>query len=108
MSQRKLPRCVRKLNVAYQIIMVLLGISNGVFGAVESHGFDVPKMYYVIFSIGASFLPVVWSKILDSLKQYHNDLTPPDTSPEIPHAIEIVAPIPTTPSEDPHQSECDA
>ena len=76
MTERKLSRCMRKVNLAYKIIMILLGTSNGLFAALESHGLEIPKLYYVIFSVAASFLPVVWSKILDDVKQYHEELTP--------------------------------
>ena len=84
MTIRKLPRCVRKINVGFQIVMILLGVANFGLSIWEREGGNIPKEYYQICAILEAMFPVAWSRILDSLKQYQNDLTPsdsPTTSP---------------------------
>ena len=77
MSLRKLPRWVRKLNVVYQLTLLGLTGLNGLFAVLESdNDITIPKMYYQLASIALAALPIVWSKFLDSMKEYQNDLTP--------------------------------
>ena len=85
MADRKLPRWMRKLNVVYQILLSMLTVGNSLLVVVEADkDIDVPKIYYEICSIGLAALPVVWSKFLDSMKEYHKDLTPNDSVNESP------------------------
>lgn len=77
MSLRKLPRWVRKLNVVYQLTLIGLTGLNGLFAVLEANDeFEIPKTYYQLASVALAALPVVWSKFLDSMKEYQNDLTP--------------------------------
>ena len=77
MSLRKLPRWVRKLNVVYQLTLLGLTGLNGLFAVLEANGeFEIPKIYYQLASVALAALPVVWTKFLDSMKEYQNDLTP--------------------------------
>ena len=77
MSLRKLPRWVRKLNVGYQLLLLALTGVNGLFPVLESdNDITIPKMYYQLASIALAALPVVWTKFLDSMKEYQDNLTP--------------------------------
>lgn len=85
MAERKLPKSVRKLNVVYQILLALLGVTNSLLLVIESSDeVTIPKIYYEICSIALAGLPIVWSKFLDSMKEYHNNLTPNDSINESP------------------------
>ena len=91
MSLRKLPRWVRKLNVVYQLLLLALMGANGLFAILESdEDIMIPKMYYQVCSVALAALPVAWSKFLDSMKEYQNDLTP-DTSIENtpPNSVDV-------------------
>ena len=87
MAERKLPRWMRKMNIGYQILMSLLAAVNFGLSMWEQDGDKVPKVHLKICSILAAMLPVVWSKILDSAKEYQHDLTPsPSIQPDSPSA----------------------
>ena len=80
MSDRKLPRWLRKVNIGYQIMLSLLTATNFALSYIDSHDtFDVPKIYFELCSILLAGMPIVWTKFLDSMKQYQNDLTPSDS-----------------------------
>ena len=80
MSDRKLPRWLRKVNIGYQILLSLLTATNFALSYIDSHDtFDVPKIYFELCSILLAGMPIVWTKFLDSMKQYQNDLTPSDS-----------------------------
>ena len=85
MADRKLPRWMRKVNVVYQILLSLLTVANSLLVVIEAdEDLNVPKVYYEFCSIGLAALPVVWSKFLDSMKEYHQSLTPNDSLNESP------------------------
>ena len=80
MSERKLPRWIRKLNIVYQLILTFLGCANFVLTYLDgSTSLDVPKVYFEICASLLAIIPVVWSKFLDTMKQYQAELTPDNT-----------------------------
>ena len=90
MTERKLPRWLRKINLIYQFILIGLTVINSILAALESEGVKIPVVYFTYYSIFISALPVLWSKILDASKQYINDLTPNNTMslpPSTPHSV---------------------
>ena len=91
MSERKLPKWLRKINLAYQFILIGLTVINSILAALANEGVPIPLEYFTYYSILISALPVFWSKILDASKQYINDLTPNNTMslpPSTPHSLQ--------------------
>ena len=84
MSSRKLPPYARAMNFIYQVAMILLGAVNIILTYLTSISIDIPTLYFEICSIGVTVLPVVWSKILDQLKECTDETPPsPKTNNEI-------------------------
>ena len=82
---RKLPRWVRKINLGYKIAMCTLSAANLVLSLLN--GYDditIPNQYFEILSVLLGIAPVIWNGWLDSLKEYHNDLTSTTTTPLTP------------------------
>ena len=74
---RKLPKSWRKANFIYQIILIILTFANVLLTVVNSNDPDlIPTMYFELYSVGISSLPVVWSKILDEAKIYYGTVSP--------------------------------
>ena len=81
MSERKLPRWLRKMNLVYQFVLIALTVINSVLAALENEGVKIPIEYFTYYSIIVSALPVFWSKVLDASKKYISELTPPPSTP---------------------------
>ena len=76
-ATRKLPRSVRKANLIYKWIMgILSGLNVALLALNNSDSVHIPSIYFEIISVAATSFPILWSKLLDSLKEYENDLTP--------------------------------
>ena len=73
---KKLPRGWRLANKYYKIGMILMVFVNSILCAVNAHSKGISPLYFEIYSIAISGLPVVWSKILDEAKIYHDIITP--------------------------------
>lgn len=71
-NKRKIPKPIRKLNLAYQIIMAILFGVNIFFSTMEF----IPETYYKVSVCVLSIFPIVWSKILDATKSYYEEATP--------------------------------
>ena len=72
---RKLPRYMRRLNLAYKIILAIISGLSIIFAAVG----DIPVIYFEVVSVVSSAFPIIWSQILDASKEYHSALTPAET-----------------------------
>ena len=72
---RKLPRFMRRMNLAYKIIMAIISGVSIIFAALG----DIPTIYFEVVSVVASAFPIIWSQILDASKEYTAALTPSDT-----------------------------
>ena len=76
-ATRKLPRSVRKANLIYKWIMgILSGLNVALLALNNSDSVHIPSIYFEIISVAATSFPILWGKLLDSLKEYENDLTP--------------------------------
>ena len=74
---RKLPRSLRKANLIYKWIMGLLsGLNVALLALNNSDSITIPSLYFEIISVVGTSFPIIWSKILDSMKEYEQDLTP--------------------------------
>ena len=79
-SVRRLPRSLRKANVVYQFLMGLLsGTSFFLASLNASSEINISPLYFQIVSVLASAVPIVWSKFLDAMKDYEQELTPHST-----------------------------
>lgn len=95
---RKLPIFWRKMNVAYQFLMILLSFANVLMTVIDANdNTTIPKLYFQIYSCVISLSFVAWNKMLDAVKEYQDTLEPttaaqpivpttttPDSSSEIP------------------------
>ena len=80
---RKIPRYLRRMNFAYEIIMVVLGTLNLFLSSLDET-WHIPAKYFEVYSVISSILPVMWTKILDVSKKYDAALTPPSsTAPSV-------------------------
>ena len=74
---RKLPRSLRKANLVYKFVMALLtGMNITLLALNNSSEITIPSVYFEVISVLATSFPLVWSKILDSCKDYEDELTP--------------------------------
>ena len=83
-QRRKLSRNWRKANLAYQIIIGAIGGLNAVLTSISGY-IDIPTYYFQVLSVLMSFIPLGWSRLLDLVKSYEDDLTPnatPTTTPD--------------------------
>lgn len=78
---RKLPVFWRKMNVAYQFLMILIAFTNVILTVVDSNeGTTIPKLYFQIYSCVISLSFVAWNKMLDAVKEYQDTMTEPTQS----------------------------
>ena len=88
---RKLPKAWKRLNLAYQIAMVLLGFANIVLTFLDSQDdITIPPLYFKIYACIISYSFVVWSRVLDEVKVSVGTSTPsltPAPSPVMPRVI---------------------
>ena len=81
---KKLPRAWRTANKYYKIGMILMVFVNSILCVVNSYTQGaIPPMYWEIYSIVLSGLPVVWSKILDEVKLHQDLMTPSASSTQV-------------------------
>ena len=80
-TTRKLSKPMRVANYIYQVLM---GILAGVSFMLTQFD-EIPKVFYEIVAVFSSAFPIVWSKILDASKQYHEQRTPPYSPADTPH-----------------------
>ena len=80
MGEKKIPKPIRKLNLAYKVIMAMLAGLSLIFSAFA----DIDPIYYKVVSVFSSAFPVIWSQILDATKTYEAEATPDHTSPKPP------------------------
>ena len=78
MSEKKIPKPIRKLNLAYKVIMAMLAGLSLIFSAFA----DIDPIYYKVVSVFSSAFPVIWSQILDATKTYTAEETPESTPKE--------------------------
>ena len=72
MAQRKLSKTMRKMNLAYKVIMAVLAGVSLMLATLT----DTDKIYYQFVSVFSSAFPVVWSQVLDACKNYESEETP--------------------------------
>ena len=77
MTQRKLSKTMRKMNLAYKVIMALLAGLSLMLASLT----DTNEIYFQIVSVFSSAFPIIWSQVLDACKDYENDKTPTALSP---------------------------
>ena len=77
MAQRKLSKTMRKMNLAYKVIMAVLAGVSLMLATLT----DTDKIYYQFVSVFSSAFPVVWSQVLDACKNYESEETPTTLSP---------------------------
>ena len=80
-TTRKLSKPMRVANYIYQVLM---GILAGVSFMLTQFD-EIPKVFYEIVAVFSSAFPIVWSKILDASKHYHEQQTPPYSPADTPH-----------------------
>ena len=78
MGEKKIPKPIRKLNLAYKVIMAMLAGLSLIFSAFA----DIDPIYYKVVSVFSSAFPVIWSQILDATKTYEAENTPTTTPKE--------------------------
>ena len=77
MSNRKLPRSLRKANFIFKVLLAgLSGINVLCLALNSSDSIAIPTVYFEIMSVACSALPVIWSNFLDKCKEYVSELTP--------------------------------
>lgn len=73
----KLPKFWRKANACYKgFLGILTGLNVVLLTLNQSNEVEIPGLYFQIISVLATAAPIVWSKILDTAKEYHEELTP--------------------------------
>ena len=92
----KIPRWLRKMNLGYEISLVLLGTANLILTNLNGTSIKIPIQYFETYSVICSILPVMWSKILDVSKKYHGELTPSTVS--LQSEVDSVRSIPQAPA----------
>ena len=75
MGEKKIPKPIRKLNLAYKVVMAMLAGLSLIFSAFT----EIHPIYYKVVSVFSSAFPVIWSQILDATKTYEAEQTPNDT-----------------------------
>ena len=70
--QRKLPKCMRRANLIYKIIMALVSGASLFLTSFT----EINPLYYQVVSIIGTAFPIVWSQILDAAKQYVEQSSP--------------------------------
>ena len=77
MATRKLSKTMRKMNLAYKVIMAVLAGVSLMLATMT----DTDTLYYQFVSVFSSAFPVVWSQVLDACKNYESEETPTTLSP---------------------------
>ena len=87
--RRKLSKNMRRCNLAYKIIMAVIGGAN----VALANFAEVPEIYFKVFSVLGVVFPLVWSNILDGCKEYEEQATPIDSpnSPSSMHSQEVLS-----------------
>ena len=99
---RKLPIFWRKMNVAYQFLMILLSFANVLMTVIDANdNTTIPKLYFQIYSCVISLSFVAWNKMLDAVKEYQDTLEPTPAATNASTAIPITTTTPTNDSEIP-------
>ena len=75
MGEKKIPKPIRKLNLAYKVVMAMLAGLSLIFSAFT----EIHPIYYKVVSVFSSAFPVIWSQLLDATKTYTAEQTPNDT-----------------------------
>ena len=72
MAVRELSKTMRKMNLAYKVIMALLPGVSLMLATLT----DTDAIYYKFVSVFSSVFPIVWSQVLDACKSYESEQTP--------------------------------
>ena len=72
MATRKLSKTMRKMNLAYKVIMAVLAGVSLMLATMT----DTDMIYYQFVSMFSSAFSVVWSQVLDACKNYESEETP--------------------------------
>ena len=72
MAVRKLSKTMRKMNLAYKVIMAVLAGVSLMLATLT----DTNEIYYQFVSVFSSAFPIVWSQVLDACKNYESEETP--------------------------------
>ena len=78
MGEKKIPKPIRKLNLAYKVVMALLAGLSLIVSAFT----EIDTIYYKVVSVFSSAFPVIWSQILDATKTYEAEATPTNSPSE--------------------------
>ena len=74
---RKLSKKWKMANLIFQILLILLSFTNAILTVINAESNDaIPKMYFELYAVIISSLPVIWSKVLDEVKIYEEILSP--------------------------------
>ena len=72
-------------------MLILGGINLFLISLNNSEDINIPRVYFEVLSVILSVVPVVWTNILDKLKEYTNELTPtPSVRSETPESSATV------------------
>ena len=93
MGEKKIPKPIRKLNLAYKVIMAMLAGLSLIFSAFT----EIHPIYYKVVSVFSSAFPVIWSQILDATKTYEAEATPTNSNEGSP---DHTSPKPPEPAND--------
>ena len=94
MGEKKIPKPIRKLNLAYKVVMAMLAGLSLIFSAFA----EIDPIYYKVVSVFSSAFPVIWSQILDATKTYESEQTPTNSPSE--GSPEHTSPKPPEPAND--------
>ena len=79
-AKRKLSRNWRRANFVYQLTLGAIGGANVLLAALNgTESINVPLVYFEVLCVLESFIPLAWSKLLDMVKEYTDQLTPATT-----------------------------
>ena len=82
--RRKLSRNWRRANAAYKVVLsIITGVNIMLLALNNSESFSIPNAYFEVFSVLSTCLPIGWSKLLDVVKEYEEELTPSPSVDEI-------------------------
>lgn len=78
---RKLSKKWKMANLIFQILLILLSFTNAILTVINAESNDaIPRMYFELYAVIISSLPVIWSKVLDEVKIYEEILSPSPSS----------------------------
>ena len=79
-------------------MLVLGGVNMFLISFDHNDDVHIPNVYFEVLSVILSVFPVVWTNILDKVKDYRDDLTPPPSTRSSVHSLELDSvPRPPTP-----------